>query len=51
MWFFRFAIILLEILFIFYYTAVVFQLLDVWKITNRKITWKAIIPFYYFIKR
>ena len=39
------------ILFIFYYTAVVFQLLDVWKITNRKITWKAIIPFYYFIKR
>lgn len=48
MWF---AIILLEFLFIFYYTAVVFQLLDVWKITNRKITWKAIIPFYYFIKR
>ena len=47
----RFAIILLEFLFIFYYTAVVFQLLDVWKITNRKITWKAIIPFYYFIKR
>lgn len=44
MWFFRFAIILLEFLFIFYYTAVVFQLLDVWKITNRKITWKAIIP-------
>ena len=42
MWFFRFAIILLEFLFIFYYTAVVFQLLDVWKITNRKITWKAI---------
>ena len=37
MWFFRFAIILLELLFIFYYTAVVFQLLDVWKITNRKI--------------
>ena len=37
--------------YIFYYTAVVFQLLDVWKITNRKITWKAIIPFYYFIKR
>lgn len=32
MWFFRFAIILLEFLFIFYYTAVVFQLLDVWKI-------------------
>lgn len=51
MWFFRFAIILLEFLFIFYYTAVVFQLLDVWKITNRKVTWKAIIPFYYFIKR
>lgn len=51
MWFFRFTIILLEFLFIFYYTAVVFQLLDVWKITNRKITWKAIIPFYYFIKR
>lgn len=51
MWFFRFVIILLEFLFIFYYTAVVFQLLDVWKITNRKITWKAIIPFYYFIKR
>ena len=47
----RIAIILLEFLFIFYYTAVVFQLLDVWKITNRKITWKAIIPFYYFIKR
>ena len=51
MWFFRFAIILLEFLFIFYYTAVVFQLLDVWKITNRKITWKAIIPFYYFINQ
>ena len=49
MWFFRFAIILLGFLFIFYYTAV--ELLDVWKITNRKITWKAIIPFYYFIKR
>lgn len=46
MWFFRFAIILLEFLFIFYYTAVVFQLLDVWKITNRKITWKAIIPLW-----
>lgn len=51
MWFFRFAILLIGILFIFYYTLVVFQLLDVCKITNRKITWKVIIPFYYFFKR
>lgn len=47
MWFFRFAIILLEFLFIFYYTAVVFQLLDYYVLdaldSNKDITLTSIL--------
>lgn len=49
--FFRFLILLFGFLLVFYYVLVIFQLLDVCKITNRKIGWKVIIPFYYFFKR
>lgn len=51
MWFYRFVILLVSISFILYYTLMALQLLDMCKITRRKITWKVIIPFYYFFKR
>lgn len=51
MWFYRFVILLVSISFILYYTLMTLQLLDICKITSRKITWKVIIPFYYFFKR
>lgn len=49
MLFFRFFIALLIFLFAFYYSSIVGQLLGGVKITKQKITWKAIIPFYYFL--
>lgn len=33
-----------------YYVTMFCQLFNVIKVTKQKITWKAIIPFYYFIK-
>lgn len=50
MYFFKFFYVCLSISLYAYYAYVICHLLDIIKITNKKITWKAIIPFYYFFK-
>ena len=50
MYFFRFFICMLSMSLYAYYAYVIGNLLGAIKISNKKITWKAIIPFYYFFK-
>lgn len=47
--FYLFLIRCILFLVIFYYVALIGHMFNLWKITDKEITKKAIIPFYYFI--
>lgn len=50
MYFFKLFMCVLSMLLYAYYACVVGHLLGWTKITDKNMTWKAIIPFYYFFK-